>query len=303
MNSSPSKPTEKPSAEPGRATINDIARLAGVSKKTVSRVLNNSPFVREETRQRVSALMLEMGYTPDPQARALAFRRSPQARAPYPDRQANTMKAPQDPTGVLSLSPVVPVVTIDDVEQAVPLASALLAGGIRTIEITLRTEAALDAIRAVAQHAPELTVGAGTVLNENDLAAAIEAGARYALSPGATRSLMKAARKAPIPFIPGVATSSEIMRGLDLGYTCFKFFPAEQMGGIAAIKSLAGPFPSVRFCATGSISAAKAHEYLALPNVLCVGGSWIAPTDKIKAGDWANVEAAAKQAVALKPVA
>ena len=213
------------------------------------------------------------------------------------------MKTPHDASGVLSLSPVIPVVTIDDAAQAVPLARVLLASGVRTIEITLRTPAALDAIRAVAQEAPEMIVGAGTVLNEADLAAAIEAGARYALSPGGTRGLMKAARKSTIPFIPGVATASEIMRGLDLGYTCFKFFPAEQLGGVAAIKSLSGPLPNVRFCPTGSITLAKAPDYLALPNVLCVGGSWITPSDKIAAGDWASIEAAAKQAVALKPVA
>jgi 2-dehydro-3-deoxyphosphogluconate aldolase/(4S)-4-hydroxy-2-oxoglutarate aldolase len=213
------------------------------------------------------------------------------------------MKTPQDATGVLTLSPVIPVVTIDDAVQAVPLARVLLASGVRTIEITLRTPAALDAIRAIALEAPEMIVGAGTVLNENDLAAAIDAGARYALSPGGTRSLMKAARKATIPFIPGVATASEIIRGLDLGYTCFKFFPAEQLGGVAAIKSIGGPLPSVRFCPTGSITAAKAPDYLALPNVLCVGGSWIAPSDKIMAGDWASIEAAAKHAVALEPVA
>lgn len=213
------------------------------------------------------------------------------------------MKTPLDATGVLTLSPVIPVVTIDDAAQAAPLARALLAGGVRTIEITLRTPAALDAIRAVAAEAPDMVVGAGTVLNEADLAAAIDAGARYALSPGGTRSLMKAARKAPIPFVPGVATASEIMRGLDLGYTCFKFFPAEQLGGAAAVKSLGAPLPSARFCPTGSITAAKAPDYLALANVLCVGGSWIAPVDKIKAGDWAGIEAAARQAAALKPVA
>jgi 2-dehydro-3-deoxyphosphogluconate aldolase/(4S)-4-hydroxy-2-oxoglutarate aldolase len=213
------------------------------------------------------------------------------------------MKTPQDATGVLNLSPVIPVVTIDDAAQAVPLARLLLASGVRTIEITLRTPAALDAIRAIALEAPEMIVGAGTVLNETDLAAAIEAGARYALSPGGTRGLMKAARKATIPFIPGVATASEIMRGLDLGYTCFKFFPAEQLGGAAAVKSLGGPLPSARFCPTGSITPANAPDYLALPNVFCVGGSWIAPSGKIKAGDWSSIEAAAKHAVALKPVA
>jgi 2-dehydro-3-deoxyphosphogluconate aldolase/(4S)-4-hydroxy-2-oxoglutarate aldolase len=202
---------------------------------------------------------------------------------------------------VLNLSPVMPVVVIDDAEHAEQLARVLLASGINTIEITLRTPAALDAIRVIAKSAPEMVVGAGTVLNVDDLEAATEAGARYALSPGGTPRLMKAARKGPlIPFIPGVATSSEIMRGLDLGYTCFKFFPAEQLGGVAALKALAGPLPAAKFCPTGGITSEKAPAYLALSNVLCVGGSWIAPADKIKASDWTGIEATAKQAAALK---
>lgn len=204
-----------------------------------------------------------------------------------------------DAAEVLRLSPVMPVVVIDDAANAEPLARVLLASGISTIEITLRTPAALDAIRAIASAAPEMVVGAGTVLCADDLAAAIDAGARYALSPGATPKLLKAARKAKIPFIPGVATSSEIIRGLDLGYTCFKFFPAEQLGGVAALKAQAGPFAAAQFCPTGGVSAEKAPAYLALGNVLCVGGSWIAPADKIKAQDWAGIEAAAKQAAAL----
>jgi len=201
---------------------------------------------------------------------------------------------------VLSLTPVLPVVTIEDAAKAEPLARVLLASGINTIEITLRTPAALYAIRAIAQAAPEMIVGAGTVLTPEDLDAAINAGARYALSPGGTPRLMKAARKRGIPFIPGVATSSEIMRGMALGFTCFKLFPAEQLGGVATLKALVGPLPQARFCPTGSITAEKAPGYLALENVLCVGGSWIAPADKINAGDWKAVEAAAKQATALK---
>jgi 2-dehydro-3-deoxyphosphogluconate aldolase / (4S)-4-hydroxy-2-oxoglutarate aldolase len=201
---------------------------------------------------------------------------------------------------VMKLSPVMPVVVIEDAASAEPLARVLLASGVRTIEVTLRTPAALDAIRAIAQAAPEMIVGAGTVLNDDDLYAAIEAGARYALSPGGTPKLMKAARDARIPFIPGVATSSEIMRGLDLGYTHFKFFPAEQLGGAAALKAQHGPLPQAKFCPTGSITPEKAPAYLALPNVLCVGGSWIAPAEKIKAQDWASIEAAAKQAAALR---
>lgn len=201
---------------------------------------------------------------------------------------------------VLKLSPVMPVVVLDDAGLAEPLARVLLASGISTIEITLRTPAALDAIRAIADTAPEMIVGAGTVLSEDDLKAAIDAGARYALSPGGTPKLMKAARKASIPFIPGVATSSEIMRGMDLGYTAFKFFPAEQAGGAAALKSIGAPLPSVRFCPTGSITLEKAPAYLALPNVLCIGGSWITPAEKLKAQDWGAIETLAKQAAALK---
>lgn len=199
----------------------------------------------------------------------------------------------------LRLSPVMPVVVIEDVDAAEQLARALLAGGIRTIEITLRTPAALDAIARIAHAVPEMIVGAGTVLSAGDLDAAVNAGARYALSPGATPKLMKAARKRHIPFIPGVATSSEIMRGLDLGYTCFKFFPAEQLGGAAALKAQAGPLPAARFCPTGGITLEKARSYLALDNVLCVGGSWIAPADKIKARDWSGIEALAREAAAL----
>jgi 2-dehydro-3-deoxyphosphogluconate aldolase/(4S)-4-hydroxy-2-oxoglutarate aldolase len=189
---------------------------------------------------------------------------------------------------------------IDDVAAAEPLARALLAGGSRTIEVTLRTPMALDAIARIAHAVPEMIVGAGTVLSAGDLDAAVNAGARYALSPGGTPKLMKAARKRPIPFIPGVATSSEIMRGLDLGYTCFKFFPAEQLGGAAAVKAQAGPLPAARICPTGGITLEKARAYLALENVHCVGGSWIAPADKIKAGDWAGIEALAREAAALR---
>lgn len=211
------------------------------------------------------------------------------------------MSEPLLPEDVLRLSPVMPVVVLEDAAKAEPLARVLLANGINTIEVTLRTPAALDAIRIIAQAAPEMIVGAGTVLSEDDLNAAIGAGARYALSPGGTRKLLKAGRKASIPFIPGVATSSEIMRGLDLGYRCFKFFPAEQLGGAAALKAQAGPLPSARFCPTGSITPEKAPAYLALNNVLCVGGSWIAPADKIAAGAWDDIEAAAKHALTLRP--
>lgn len=213
------------------------------------------------------------------------------------------MPCSEETAKVLATAPVIPVVVIETADDAPALARALLRGGVATIEITLRTTAALDAIRAVARETPEMVVGAGTVLTVQDLSAAAAAGARYALSPGAGPSLMEAARSSTIPFIPGVATASEIMRGLELGYTHFKFFPAEQLGGVSALKAFAGPLPAARFCPTGSISAEKAPAYLALDNVLCVGGSWIAPPDKIKARDWLAIEAAARRAAQLKPIA
>lgn len=204
------------------------------------------------------------------------------------------------PEDVFSLSPVMPVVVIDDAAKAAPMARALLKGGLRTIEITLRTPAALDAIRAIARETLEAVVGAGTVLNEADLKAAIDAGASYALSPGATPAFLKAARDAPIPFIPGIATASELMVGMELGYRCFKFFPAEQMGGVAALKAIGQPLPQARFCPTGGVTPESAEKYLALANVMCVGGSWVTPGDKMKANDWAGIEALARQAAALK---
>ncbi len=207
------------------------------------------------------------------------------------------MRRKLEPDEVLRLTPVLPVVAIGDAADAIPLARALLAGGIKSVEITLRTPAALDAIRAISGAVPEMIVGAGTVLNLDALAAAAAAGAHYALSPGATPNLLEAARSAPIPLIPGIATASEIMLGLDLGYRYFKFFPAEQLGGIAALSAFAGPLPLARFCPTGGIGADKAAGYLALENVLCVGGSWVAPGALIKAGDWAAIEANARRAL------
>lgn len=210
------------------------------------------------------------------------------------------MSGPISAEDVLALTPVLPVVTINDAAKAEPLARLLLASGINTIEITLRTPAALQAMRAIADNVPDMVVVAGTVLTDIDLDAALQAGARYALSPGGTPKLMKAARRRGVPFIPGVASASEIQRAMELGFRCFKFFPAEQMGGLATLKALAGPLPQARFCPTGSITADKAPAYLALPNVLCVGASWIAPADRIDAGDWGAIEAAAKQAAALR---
>jgi 2-dehydro-3-deoxyphosphogluconate aldolase / (4S)-4-hydroxy-2-oxoglutarate aldolase len=200
----------------------------------------------------------------------------------------------------LKLSPVMPVVTLYDAADAVPVAQALVRGGIRVIEITMRTPAALGAMRAVADAVPEMVVGAGTVLNRADLDACIAAGAAFAISPGATTELLAAGKESPVPYLPAVSTASEIMAGLSAGYTHFKLFPATVVGGASALKAFAGPFPDIRFCPTGGVSESSAPEFLALPNVLCVGGSWIASDARIKIKDWAGIEAAARAAVALK---
>lgn len=201
---------------------------------------------------------------------------------------------------VLSAGPVMPVVVIDDPARAVPLARALVAGGVRAIEITLRTERALEAVRAIAAGVPEAIPGVGTVLTEADLDAAAAAGARFAISPGATPALYAAAWRATLPYIPAVATASELMAAMEAGFTACKFFPAAQAGGVPALAALGGPFPSARFCPTGGIDAASAPAYLALANVLCVGGSWIAPRAAIDAGDFGRIEQLARAASALK---
>jgi 2-dehydro-3-deoxyphosphogluconate aldolase/(4S)-4-hydroxy-2-oxoglutarate aldolase len=197
---------------------------------------------------------------------------------------------------ILKSGPVMPVITLDDPAKAVPLARALVAGGIRAIEITLRTGAALEAVHAIAAEVPEAIPGVGTVLTTADYAAAAKAGARFAISPGATPALLAATRPGPIPFLPGVATASELMACLEAGVSICKFFPAAEAGGVAALRAFAGPFPTARFCPTGGIDAASAPDYLALANVLCVGGSWIAPRDAIAAGDFARIEALARAA-------
>ena len=200
---------------------------------------------------------------------------------------------------ILGLSPVMPVVTIDAAENAAPLARALVAGGIRAIEITLRTPAGLAAIAAIAAEVPDAVPGAGTVLSPSDLEAAAAAGAKFAVSPGSTPALLHAAAGGPLPYLPAIATASELMAALDAGFSTAKFFPAAQVGGVAALKALAGPFPQVRFCPTGGVDLASAPAYLALANVLCVGGSWIAPRETIAAGDFARIERLAREAAAL----
>jgi len=201
---------------------------------------------------------------------------------------------------ILRTGPVMPVVVIDDAAHAVPLARALVAGGIRAIEITLRTGAALDAVQAIARDVPDAIPGVGTALTGADVLAALEAGAKFIVSPGATPALVEAAIGSGLPFLPGVATASELMAGLAAGLSAFKFFPAAQAGGVEALKALGGPFPNARFCPTGGVSPANAATYLALPNVLCVGGSWIAPREVIAAGDFARIEQLAREAAGLE---
>jgi 2-dehydro-3-deoxyphosphogluconate aldolase/(4S)-4-hydroxy-2-oxoglutarate aldolase len=196
---------------------------------------------------------------------------------------------------VMRLSPVIPVLVIEDVAQARPIAEALVAGGLRTLEVTLRTPAALEVIREMAQ-VEGAVVGAGTVLNARDLDAALTAGARFIVSPGLTQPLGQAAIASGLPFLPGVANAGDIMRGLDMGLTHFKFFPATASGGLPALKSLAAPFGQVRFCPTGGITQATASEWLALEAVLCVGGSWLVPPGP---ADRAEITARANEAAAL----
>lgn len=202
------------------------------------------------------------------------------------------------PSTVLNASPVMPVMVIQDLENAVPLAKALVAGGIRVLEITLRTSVALDAIRAISQEVPDAIVGAGTIINPEQLQAAADAGAVFAISPGLTATLLAAAQKSSIALIPGISSLSELMLGIEYGLDHFKFFPAENAGGVPMLKAIAGPIPQVTFCPTGGISLKNYNEYLALPNVACCGGSWLAPADVVKNKDWAKVTQLAQEAIA-----
>ncbi|MGN6467285.1 MAG: 2-dehydro-3-deoxy-phosphogluconate aldolase [Rhizobiaceae bacterium] len=200
---------------------------------------------------------------------------------------------------ILEGQPVIPVLKIDRLAEAVPLARALAEGGLPAVEITLRTPDALDAIRLVADEVPEAVVGAGTILSARNFEHAVDAGARFIVSPGTTQELLDCARASDVPFLPGGITPSEIMSLKEEGYSLLKFFPAEQAGGAAFLRSLASPLAGVRFCPTGGISLANAHDYLALPNVVCVGGSWLAPDELLKAKDWSAITALARQAAQL----
>ncbi|MBR2691206.1 MAG: 2-dehydro-3-deoxy-phosphogluconate aldolase [Aquamicrobium sp.] len=201
---------------------------------------------------------------------------------------------------LLDGQPVIPVIKIADARDAVPLARALARGGLRAIEITLRTEAALEAIRHAAAEVEEAIVGAGTILNARQFEEASRAGSQFIVSPGITSQLLTAAADSPVPLLPGAITPGEIMAAREAGLDFLKFFPAEQAGGAAFLKALASPIADVKFCPTGGIGAKNATDYLSLPNVICVGGSWVAPDEMVKAGDWAGIEALAREANKLR---
>ncbi len=204
-----------------------------------------------------------------------------------------------DALAVMRLGPVLPVIVIDDAALAADLAAALVAGGVRALEVTLRTPAAFDAIARMRAAVPEACVGAGTVLDAEQWQRAIDAGAQFGVSPGLTPALLDAIGRTPQPFLPGVATVSEAMRAREAGFSALKFFPAEAAGGRALLKSMAGPLPDLRFCPTGGIHLDNARDYLALPNVVCVGGSWLVPADALARRDWAHITELARQASAL----
>ncbi len=206
------------------------------------------------------------------------------------------MTATPDPlTALLAMGRVIPVITLHRLQDAVPLARALVEGGIRLLEITLRTEAGLEGARAIIRAVPDAVVGIGTVLTPEDMRRAVDIGARFALSPGATTALLEAAAAAPIPFLPGIATASEMMQALAHGFTTAKFFPATAAGGLPALRALAGPFPQARFCPTGGITEDNAADWLAQPNVVAVGGSWLTPAAEVAAGQWDALRARARR--------
>ena len=207
--------------------------------------------------------------------------------------------APLSAVAVMRDASVIPVLVIERLEHAVPLARALTAGGIRMLEVTLRTPVALAAIEAIARDVPQAVVGAGTVRSRADVEAAARAGARFAVSPGYTRAVGAACRAASLPLLPGVASAGEVMAAQDDGFNELKFFPAVPAGGVAMLKALAGPFADVLFCPTGGLTPGNAAEFLALSNVACVGGSWLAPKEALTAGDWSRITELARAAAAL----
>lgn len=200
---------------------------------------------------------------------------------------------------ILKLSPVIPVLTINSADTAIPLARALIDGGLRVLEVTLRTDAAIASISAIARSVPDAIVGAGTVLDADQYKRACDAGARFIVSPGLTNALLETAKRSGTPLLPGVVTASEIMRGHEAGLSHFKFFPAESSGGVAAVKAFAGPFAQVPFCPTGGITPDNARDYLALKNVVCVGGTWLAPKQLVDNRDWTAITELASEAAKL----
>ncbi len=198
---------------------------------------------------------------------------------------------------ILTTGPVVPVIVVNKLEHAVPMAKALVAGGVRVLEVTLRTPVAMEALRLMIKEVPDAIVGAGTVINTQQLQEVTEAGAQFVISPGITEPLLKAAVEGPVPLIPGISTVSELMTGMDYGLREFKFFPAEANGGVKALQAIGGPFPQVRFCPTGGISPANYRDYLALKSVLCIGGSWLVPNDALESVDWDRITRLAREAV------
>lgn len=203
---------------------------------------------------------------------------------------------------ILSLSRVIPVLSIGTCDQALPLARALYSGGLRVIEVTLRTDSALEAIRLIADNLKDVVVGAGTVLDAEDLAMAESAGAQFAVSPGTTSALLRAAVQSRLPFLPGVATASEILAAYELGFSTVKFFPAAAAGGIPMLKAFAGPFPNIQFCPTGGVREENLPDYLSLQNVIAVGGTWLAPADRLQNSDWEAIRLLAERAVKLSAV-
>ena len=201
---------------------------------------------------------------------------------------------------IMNTSPVMPVLVIEDAAKAVPLARALVEGGIRVLEITLRTAAALDCIKAIIKEVPDAITGVGTITQIDQLKAVIEAGAAFGVSPGLSEPILAEVKRRKFPFLPGVMTPTEVMTAYDLGFRAMKLFPAQQAGGLGMLKALAGPFADIRFCPTGGVDAKSAADFLALPNVGCVGGSWIAPKVLVDKGDWAGITDLARQASALR---
>ncbi|GAA6881721.1 bifunctional 4-hydroxy-2-oxoglutarate aldolase/2-dehydro-3-deoxy-phosphogluconate aldolase [Helicobacter pylori] len=201
---------------------------------------------------------------------------------------------------VLQISPIIPVVVIEDIKDAVPLAQSLVEGSIHIIEVTLRSSCALEAIELIAKNVPKMRVGAGTILNPTQLEQAQNRGAEFLISPGLTIKLLEYAKKKDMPLIPGVSSSSEVMQALELGYSALKFFPAEYCGGVKLLDAFNGPFKGVKFCPTGGISADNMHSYLNLENVLCVGGSWLTPKNLIQNKEWDKITEICKQSLALR---